>query len=86
MKKIITIVLVLGMATMLSARPKGNGGPKLDMMDTDNDGTITRAEWDSFHDSSFKMMDSDSDGKVTQEEADKAREEMRSKMKSKKSN
>lgn len=44
----------------------GSGGP-LAVMDADQDGTLTRAEFDSFHTLAFKAMDTDGDGQVSRE-------------------
>src|SRR5687768_15049126 len=53
-------------------------------MDANNDGMVSKAEADTFHESHFKKMDANSDGSVTKEEAEifhKAkREEFRKKM------
>lgn len=46
----------------------GRGGSMLDVMDADADGTVTRAEFDRFHDLGFTAMDTDGDGEVTRQD------------------
>jgi Ca2+-binding EF-hand superfamily protein len=46
---------------------RGPGGNPMAMMDGDQDGTLTRAEFDSFHGLAFKAMDSDGDGQVARQ-------------------
>lgn len=43
---------------------RGGGGGPLAMIDADQDGTVTRAEFDTFHGLAFKAMDADGDGQV----------------------
>ena len=47
------------------------------MADTNNDGTITRAEFDAGVEAHFAKMDADGNGTVTAEERHNAREQMR---------
>lgn len=53
-------------------------------MDADNDGSISKTEWQSFHDKRFGEMDTSKDGKVSQDEgrafAKTRMEEMRRRM------
>ena len=37
-------------------------------MDADNDGAVSKKEFDTFHADKFKKMDANNDGKVTKEE------------------
>jgi len=48
--------------------PGGPGGMMLRLADADGDGTVTRAEFDTFHALGFKAMDPDGDGQVTRDE------------------
>lgn len=80
MKNLIAAFLILGMFAAISAEKKEKGdGPRggspIEMMDKDSDGTLTRSEWDTFQDKSFKAMDTNSDGKITETEAKNARPE-----------
>lgn len=52
----------------------GRGGPMpagpgnlVSMLDDDGDGTLTRAEFETFHQLAFRAMDGDGDGKVTRD-------------------
>jgi len=45
----------------------GPGGGPLAMIDTDQDGTLTRTEFETFHALAFKAMDTDGDGQVTRQ-------------------
>ncbi|RMF08195.1 MAG: hypothetical protein D6763_10475 [Alphaproteobacteria bacterium] len=49
-------------------RHVGHHGMNLMMMDTDEDRTISRDEFDAHHAEKFKAADADGDGKVTKEE------------------
>lgn len=46
----------------------GCGGGYFKNMDTNNDGAISRKEFDAFHSQHFKDMDSNKDGKISQDE------------------
>ena len=46
------------------------------MMDVDNDGAVSKKEFNTYHTNKFEKMDADKDGKVTKEEK---REYMKSK-------
>ena len=46
----------------------GPGGMLLETMDADGDGTVTRAEFDSFHALAFSAMDPDGDGSVSRDD------------------
>jgi hypothetical protein len=46
----------------------GGPGGMLTVMDADDDGTVTRTEFDRFHTLGFAAMDSDGDGQVTRQE------------------
>ncbi|SDD64881.1 EF hand [Rhodospira trueperi] len=61
----------------MMAGPGGPGGPggrvggsggMLTVMDADDDGTVTRAEFDRFHDLGFAAMDTDGDGEVSRQD------------------
>ena len=53
-------------------------------MDADGDGSITKAEFDTFHDQRFDEIDADKDGKVTKEEIKDHMEAKRQKWEEKK--
>lgn len=55
------------MGGMMGAKG-GPGGMLLETMDGDGDGTVTRAEFDSFHALAFSAMDPDGDGSVTRDD------------------
>ncbi len=55
------------MGGMMGAKG-GPGGMLLETMDGDGDGTVTRAEFDSFHTLAFSAMDPDGDGSVTRDD------------------
>jgi len=52
-------------------------GHMLKKMDTDNDGRVTRAEFNAGTDARFKAMDKNNDGVITTEEIQAAHEAMR---------
>ena len=47
---------------------KGHHHKMWKMMDADNDGNVTREEFDKAHGEMFKKMDANGDGKITKEE------------------
>ncbi len=48
---------------------KGHDKHKMwDMMDTNKDGVVSKAEFDKMHQDKFKKMDANNDGKITKEE------------------
>lgn len=49
---------------------KAHHGHMFDKLDTDKDGSVTKAEFDAVNAKHFTEMDANSDGKVTKEEAD----------------
>ncbi len=49
----------------------------LRMADADNDGSVTRAEFDAAVKAHFAEVDTDSDGSITKEERDAAKQKMR---------
>ncbi len=51
-------------------------------MDVNNDGAISKKEFNTFHEKRFKEMDANHDGKVTREEMDAAMDKMRDQMRS----
>ena len=57
-----------------------------DMLDTDHDGTISKAESEAASDKRFAQLDADHNGKVTQEEMRFARETMHKKLMQDKTN
>ena len=59
----------------------GGGMRMAQMADTNKDGTVTRAEFDSAVAGHFRQMDSDGDGSVTAAERKAARDAMREQMK-----
>ena len=66
------MLAALFISTALLAQPQeggphGKGGPAK-MMDTNKDGTISRAEWDAFHAGMFQKMDKNSDGSLSEDE------------------
>ncbi|MCB2077600.1 MAG: EF-hand domain-containing protein [Novosphingobium sp.] len=63
---------------------RGHGeGMMMKMADTNNDGSISKAEFTTAAMSRFAKMDGNSDGKVTQEERQAARDAMRAQWKAK---
>ncbi len=52
------------------------GGTFLKEMDTNNDGVITKKEFDAFHDARFKELDANHDGKITKDEIDAVHQKM----------
>lgn len=55
----------------------GGGKAMMKMADANNDGAVTKAEFDAAHARHFAMMDTNSDGTVTAEERKAARDAMR---------
>ncbi|HEV8695203.1 MAG TPA: hypothetical protein VGQ93_13625 [Lysobacter sp.] len=50
---------------------EGNcGGKMFEMMDSNKDGMVSRAECDAVHDAHFKKMDANGDGMISRAEAD----------------
>jgi Ca2+-binding EF-hand superfamily protein len=76
----MTAMCGLALSSYAIANEKGTHtgmvGSEMKMMDTDNDGKITRDEHNSGARKMFEMMDSNKDGKVTATEMDAAREQM----------
>jgi hypothetical protein len=63
--------------------PEGKGGP-VGMMDTDKDGSISRAEWDAFHAEMFQKIDTNGDGLLSADEFKAAHKKMKQMHKMKK--
>ena len=57
-----------------AASAQGGGGGRLMQMDTNHDGSITRAEAEASRAAMFQRLDADHDGFVTQAERDAARQ------------
>src|SRR5688572_10682899 len=74
MKTRLTLA-VIGSMTLSSAAFAGGG--KMDMMDTNNDGSISASEHAAGAKQMFQKMDADSDGKVTAAEMDSAHQQMK---------
>lgn len=53
----------------------------LEKMDTDKDGKISKAEWQSHHEQKFTEIDANNDGQLETDEFKKHRQEMREKHK-----
>lgn len=66
----------------------GHDGPKhhkgammFDKFDLDNNGEVTREEFNSFHETKFTEMDTDNNGVITKDEAQAAMAKWKEKMK-----
>lgn len=90
MKKILALTIaVMAASTAAYANEHEGGkcfgkgghhrGDWLKKIDTNNDGNITRAESDAFHDAKFKKMDTDGDGTITKAEMDAKKAEFEAK-------
>src|SRR4051812_14759751 len=71
----LTAMCGLAFSSYAIANEKG-AGTEMKMMDTDNDGKVTRDEHTAGARKMFEMMDTNKDGKVTATEMDNAREQM----------
>lgn len=60
------LTLFFALSTLMLAQPR-RGGPAMMLLDTDQDGTITAAEWKNAP-SALAKLDKNSDGKVTPDE------------------
>ncbi len=81
---ILALSMAVGFASTSEARHHGkHGGKFLERVDTDGDGSVSRAEFDAHHDKKFTRMDKDGNGTITKEEIDAHRDEMRAKRKEK---
>ena len=90
MEKLAILAAITAMTFSLSAEhepgkspPKGPPGPHpehmIEMMDTDKDGKVSKAEWQAHHEKHFNEMDVNKDGFVTAEEMKAMHEKMREK-------
>ncbi|MDH4235271.1 MAG: EF-hand domain-containing protein [Gallionella sp.] len=86
-KTVIYLAVVSGFtlgATLAHAEPMGHDGQMHGQMgdkmfkdaDTDGDGAISRAEFDTVHTKRFKEMDTNNDGKITRDEMKAMRDKM----------
>ena len=87
MKKLFAMtVLTLALASPALAGDKHHGGDKhhkggmFNTLDLDNNGEITREEFQAFHATKFTEMDTDNSGTVTREEAEAAKAKWKEKM------
>jgi len=64
----------------------GHKGGMFKAADTNNDGVITRDEFNAFHEKVFDRMDMNGDGKISRDEQQKRRAAWRDKMKGKMQN
>jgi hypothetical protein len=81
MKRLIIFVIGLVALTALQnadlyAQPPHPGKSPVEMMDTDGDGKVSKAEWTAFHAKMFMDMDKDGDGYLSDDELRPPRPEM----------
>ncbi|MCB0391926.1 MAG: hypothetical protein KDD58_11585 [Bdellovibrionales bacterium] len=69
------LLVLLAFTTLTACANKGYRKDKKmfytkmwEKMDTNNDGNVTRQEYDASHDKHFKDVDTNNDGKITKEE------------------
>lgn len=76
-KILIALLLFAGVTFTLSAKHHKGGhagmkgpmhGKMLEKIDTDNDGKISKQEWQAHHDERFAELDADKDGAISQDE------------------
>jgi hypothetical protein len=78
-----SIIFVIGLAALIAflnadsnAQPPHPGKSPVEMMDTDGDGKISKAEWAAFHEKIFKDMDKNGDGYLSDNEMQPPRGKM----------
>lgn len=76
----ISVASTAAYAGMGHSCHKGNkhqGHKQFSLMDTNNDGSVSKEEWSNFHEQRFTAMDADADGVVTKEEIKAYRKKQR---------
>lgn len=71
MKILLVIVALLAVSACSHSKYKSRGMDPAKMwadMDVNNDGEVSKSEFDAAHEKYFKKMDANSDGKITKEE------------------
>lgn len=92
MKKILLLsALVVGVFSVPAyADSHGDGehkkGRVFKKLDANEDGTISRAEFDAMHEKRFEAMDADGNGEISKEEAKSHREQRREKRQERREN
>ena len=87
MKKLLAMTaLTLAFASPAMAHDHGDdkhqkGGMMFEKLDLNNNGEITREEFQAFHETKFTEMDKDGSGVITPDEAEAAKVEWKEKMK-----
>lgn len=78
--KVLIAALSLALVLPVSAKNKED---KFKMMDKNNDGKVTEAEFNQATDNKFEMLDTDKDGSLSMAELEKGHEKMKDKKKRK---
>lgn len=78
--KVLIAALSLALVLPVSAKNKED---KFKMMDKNNDGKVTEAEFKQSTENRFELLDTDNDGNLSMAELEKGREQMRDKKKRK---
>jgi Ca2+-binding EF-hand superfamily protein len=74
MKRIIIFIVgLVALAAVMTfmtavAQPPRHGKSPVEMMDTNGDGNISKAEWTAFQEKMFKEMDKNADGYLSDDE------------------
>ena len=90
MKKFTVILLgaLVAASALQAEKPAGKSGPKepggmpghmLKMMDANNDGKVSKEEWQAHHEQRFTEIDADKDGSITPTEMKEHHTKMREK-------
>ncbi len=85
---LITLATLLGAFCLQAEKPMRKGAKKgaapmagrmLEMMDTDKDGKVSKAEWQAHHDKKFAEIDADNDGSIVAAEIKAHHQQMQEK-------
>lgn len=75
----LALALAMGAGSAMANHHEGHMEEKFEMVDTNNDGMISKAEWDAKGDKMFNKMDADGNGNISKAEGEAFKEKMKAK-------